>query len=342
MRLMCRILVTLCIASRAWADAHVVGVTVDLSGAVAPVGNAIRNAIVLAQEEFAPNGDVHFVFEDDGFQPKNTLTAIQKLRQSHGAEAFITFGSGTSLAAVAYTENAGLPLVALAISERVSQGKQFAVRHFVSTHALSAATVAEVKRRAYRRVAVISLQQEAMAAQRDEFKNALGERIAYEAEVLPTDTDFLAIATRVRASKADAVYLLLLPPQLSVVSKLLRSLQFKGDIFGSQPMGVSSEIAAAQGALEGAWYASSDDRAAQAMFDRYKQRFGGDRYAELAHAYDAAHLLINALRSGNTMGYLRNVNDFHGAFGTYKSDGENGFAIPATIKVIQDGEGRSY
>lgn len=342
MRLMrvCFGLIFCLLAVPVFAEPHVVGVTVDLSGAVAPVGNAIKNIITMAQADFAPQGDVRFVFEDDGFQPKNTLTAIQKLRQSDGAQAFITFGSGTSLAAVSYTENAQLPLVALAISERVSKGRSFAVRHFVATKALTEVTIAEVLRRKYRRIALISLQQEAMAAQREEFTRALGERVVFQAEVLPTDTDFLSVVTRAKAARADAAYLLLLPPQLSVVAKLLRAVQFSGEIFGSQPMGVQSEIAAAQGALEGAWFASSDDRAATAVFDRYSARFGKTHFAEMAHAYDAAHLLISGLRSGNVIGYLHGLSDFHGALGSYKADGENGFTIQALVKVIRDGEGR--
>ena len=56
-----------------------VGVSLPLSGGMVASGEAVKNSILLAKTKYDKAQCVEFLFEDDQFQAKNTVTAVQKL-----------------------------------------------------------------------------------------------------------------------------------------------------------------------------------------------------------------------------------------------------------------------
>ena len=312
-----------------------IGVVVALSGHLAAVGTAIKNSVTLAWEKHGGKEAPELIFEDDGFLSRNTVSAVNRLLALDGMAAIITFGSGTSLSVSDIIEAREIPHIALAIAEKVNTGKKFVVRHFVSTDALNKKIVEEVKRREYKNIALITTVQEAMIAQREHFLADLNERVIINKDVLPDDTDFRSIVARIKAEAPAAVGLFLLPPQISIFARNLRGAGFKGEIFGSLPMGVVSEIRAAGGALEGAWFVSGDDRGAKEFYREYEARFGDSGFAEIAHAFDATKMVLEGLRSNDLNNYLHTVQGFSGILGTYGADGKNGYNVGIIVKKIR-------
>ena len=72
------------------------------------------------------------VFEDDGFQPKNTVSAFNKLVNTDGADVIICFASGPCNAIAPIADQKQIPLIAVA-SAPVQKDREFVVRLEIST-----------------------------------------------------------------------------------------------------------------------------------------------------------------------------------------------------------------
>jgi len=326
-----------------WADnlttpkRRTVGVILPLTGPLAVLGVPLKNAVILADETLDSSDRVRFIFEDDGFDPKKTVSAFRKLAAS-GVDGLITFGSGTSLAVAPISEKAELPLIALAISDKVTENRQFVYQHFLAPRLQTARILEELKRRNYKSIAIISTSQEAMLVLSQDLKRKLqGVSVVVDQELVPGDVDLRAVALKVKDKNPAAVYLLLIPPQMAVFSQQLRSTGYNGALFSGPIAQHVSEVKAARGALEGAWFVTADDSRASSYFLQYRKRFGGHPVPDAAYGYDAASLYIGAADDGFIQ-YFAELKGFDGIFGWCERVGRNTFKIPTTIKVIAGDE----
>ena len=297
----------------------------------------MRNSIILADETYDRNDCVQFLFEDDQLLAKNTLAAVNKFINVDKVDGVLVYGTPTSLAVTDLVESRHLPMIALSILGRVVQGRQYVVKHWCTAEQLTQAVLAEVKRRAYQKVAIVSTQNDAMLGLRDLYKAAGPTQIVLDEEFIRDTFDFRSIATRILGAKADAVYVLLFPPQTGVFVKQLRELGFSGEVFGVHNMEDPNEVAASHGAMVGAWLANGDETAGEGYSEAYVKRFGTRLALGGGSGYDTAKLFIEAAQQTNQdlNTYLHSVRQFHGAFGVYNASGRNDFDFPAVIKVIE-------
>jgi len=56
-----------------------VGAVLALTGPVSIAGIPFKNAMVMAKEDLDQTDQIKLYFEDDGFLPRNTVSAVQKL-----------------------------------------------------------------------------------------------------------------------------------------------------------------------------------------------------------------------------------------------------------------------
>lgn len=311
-----------------------IGVVIPLTGGASSNGDAIRNSVILADEEFDTEDRVKFVFEDDQLKPSLTVSAVNKLINFDQVAGLIVFGSPTSLAINSIAERRRVPMIGLSIVDRVVRDKKYVVKHWVPLLNESNMVNAEVQRRGYKRVALVTTINDAMLALRDHFVQGKTAAVVLDEEFSPDDVDFRTVAARIRSVRPDAVYNLLWAPQPGVFSKTLREAGYQGEIFGAHNLEDPSEIEAARGTLDGVWYVTGDDRAAGKYYSTYRRRFGRLPANGGINGYDSAKLFIEALKSGDVNTYLHTVKSFEGAYGTYGATGKNDFDIRATVKVI--------
>lgn len=316
-----------------------VGVSLALSGPLSSAGTAIKDGMLLANATTAVKDRVEFIFEDDGFVAKNTVSIIKKFIEVDKVNCLVVFGSSTSLAVAEIAERARIPLIAIALSEKISDGKHYVMRHLRPAKSENELIAREVKRRKYKSVAVVSAIQEAMLALKEYFIESAPTNIEIAEEFLPSETDFRSLASRIKAKNIDAVYILLFSPQISAFTKQLKQIGYGGEFFGAGQVAVQDEIDASQGAMEGTWFAAGDDRSAGAFYKEYQARFGGLPPSELAlNGYDIAMILFAGSNTPDLNGYLHNLRDFTGALGTYSANSENGFNLPVILKTIKSGK----
>jgi branched-chain amino acid transport system substrate-binding protein len=312
-----------------------IGVSVALTGPVGIVGSTIKNALVLAQQQFDPEHKIQFIFEDDAFQPKNTVTNVQKFISQDKVDGLVVFGASNSLSVAALAEERRVPLLGMTVLETFEAGKNYLVRFFSSTEELSNRTIEEFKKRGYKTAVVVASVQDATLRMRDQFVASKVATILHSQEYLPGELDFKATVSRISSLRPDAVYLVMLPPQGSTMAKQLRAGGYTGQIICSLQAASPGEVKNADGALVGAWTVTGDDRSAQEFYAGYNNAFPESRpMSETVYSYDLGKMIIEGVKSGDLNTYIHTVKDFHGGFGTYSANGKNSFTFKVTVKEI--------
>jgi len=353
-----------------------IGHVAPLTGGIAHLGKDNENGARLAIEEANAAGikidgkDVKFtlVAEDDQADPKVGTTVAQKLVDAKVVGVVGHLNSGTSIPASPIYNQAGLPVISGSATnpKLTEQGfkNQFRVvgRDDQQGPAIASYLAAERKPKV---VAVI------------DDATAYGEGIANEVEktlkaakiqVLPREkgtdktTDWKAILTKLRGRNPDAVFYGGMDATGGPLLKQGKELGIKavfsfGDGACTDKM---KELAgdAAEGLL--CSQAGIPPQAASKKFlDAYKKKFGQDPILYAPFTYDAANLLIEAMKKANSSdpkSYLPELQkiSFSGSTGTIefddKGDRKNAEMTIFTMKggkiepiaVIKSGKTLSY
>ena len=311
-----------------------IGVSLGLTGNLATIGVALRNAILLAQEENDPSHEVEFLFEDDSFDPKRTVAATMKFIDQDKVDGLIVFGSGTALAVNNLAEAKKIPMIALGNSKKIIAGKKYVMMHFLDTDTENEVVVQEVKQRPYKRIAVICSSQDAMLDLSNAFKKALPERVALSMEILPSDTDFRSVVARIKSSNADAVYNILLPGPTALFAKQLRELGYNGELFSAHAVDDWNQVTNYQGALIGTWFVTGNVIKDNDFVHRYQAVFHDTPKVATPNGYDAAKIFIEAAHAPDMNAYLHQLKDFHGVMGTYGLNPSGYFELSAALRKI--------
>jgi branched-chain amino acid transport system substrate-binding protein len=162
----------------------------------------------------------------------------------------------------------------------------------------------------------------------------------------PGNKDYRTELLRLINSRADAIYAMLaFPENIGVFIKQARELGYEGPIYTTENVELESLVANYGRALEGVIYSYPDiGPEEEAFLKRYEAEYGRQPAAPSAmSAYDAANLLIMALKSGaRTPGeialFLREVKDYRGASNIISFDEFGQIANKDyRIKTIQNG-----
>lgn len=312
-----------------------VGVITPLTGTLVASGVSFQNGILLADSLYDKSNLVTFIFEDDGFLPKNSV-AIAKKFIADKMDAIMIFGTPTSFAVVPLTEQAKTPLAAVTIVDKVVEGKQYAVRHFVAWQEENRLVLEEVKRRGYKRVAIVATTNSATLSLRDGFVRDAPIEVVLNQEYSPDNMDFQAVAAKIKGVHPDAVYHLLFAPQGSAFMKSLRRVGCEVPVFAAHNVEDPSEVAAAQGTYERMWFVTGDDRNGAPIAREYREKFGEDPAMGWANGFDYAKMIIQAAAAGTpVITYLKQLSNFEGIFGHYGAAQGNTFSLKATVKTIE-------
>jgi branched-chain amino acid transport system substrate-binding protein len=326
------LVIPLCIAPPTQAESPKIGVIIALSGPIAFTGTNIKNGMVIAQQESGRDASA-VIYEDDQFIPRKAVDAAKKLIEIDKVRGLIVFGSSTSIAVAEIAERAEIPMMAIAMTEKVVAGKHYVFQHFVSAPVQMELVKKETLRRGYRTVAIISSQQDAMLRMRDLFSQDAPAKIVLDETFVPGDVELRGVSTKVAHLNPDAVFLLLMPPQCSTAARFLREQGYKGDFVGGPPTGDPHEWKAANGALKGTWFVTPEIHS-EDFRTAYRKQFGEIEIEDSGHGYDTMKLMHQALTKPDPIEYLATLKDFTGSLGTYSTNGMHGYAIIPGIHTV--------
>jgi ABC-type branched-subunit amino acid transport system substrate-binding protein len=314
---------------------------------LAVIGTAVKNGIELARTERADLlAGVSFAYQDDQFDPKQSLTAYRRL--TSGARLAALFGFGDALAYVLgpLTERSQLPFVNFNFEAGPAKNKRYLVRAMNHTQQYMSALADDLVERGFTRFAILRTESPFFNAMSESFRHALGSRGSIQeiGSFGPVDTEFKATLLKLKSSDVDVVGLFLTPDQLVAFMNSAHELWYSSSYFGTDLFETAAGIVPNSAYFEGCRY--PDNEVSPSFRSRYSQTYGNRAQLTFAASgYDMAILIGTLLAAEKqvNMDGLRKVHDRVGELGKFSfvSSDEYGqfFEYPVRIKSIKNGVG---
>ncbi len=296
-----------------------IGSANPLTGPFAHWGRDADNGVQLAVEEANASGvtlggqKVKFevVSEDDQADPKTATQVAQRFIDSGVVAVVGHLTSGAAIPASRIYSDAGVPMVAGSVTSPkfTQQGYNNTFRIIANDlqqgQALAKFAVGQLKAQ---RIAVIDDRTTYGQGLADDFAKsveAAGGKVVKREYTTNSATDFMAILTSLKGQNPDLVFYGGMDAQAGPMVKQLRKLGIKAAFMGAD--GVNTPEFAKLGGkdAEGA-YASSAGAPKEVMpgfasfNDKFKARFKTDIQAYAPYTYDAARVLIDAMKRADS------------------------------------------
>jgi branched-chain amino acid transport system substrate-binding protein len=309
------------LASAASAADIKLGAAEALTGPAAKYGVAIKNGFTLAADEINAKGGVKgnkiaLVIEDEQGKKEEAINVFKKLIFQD--KVLLVFGPTLSNSAFAADPIANAAKVVAFGTSNTAEGitnmGPFTFRNSVmEADVLPVTTKAAVKHFNLKKVAVIYGNDDAFTKNGyDVFKATL------ESQKIPVtdtetyakgDVDFKAQLTKIKASNPDAIVCSCLAEEAANIILQTRSLGMKQPFIGGNGLNSPKLFDIAKDAgdntvMGSPWSAENTAPANKAFIAAYKAKFNADPDQFAAQAYDAMHIVAEALKNVNISGNL--------------------------------------
>ena len=299
------------------AQEHVVkiGSANPLTGPFAHWGRDADNGVQLAAEEAnaekltLDGKPVRFevVSEDDQADPKVATQVAQRFVDAGVAAVIGHLTSGAAIPASRLYNDAGIAMIAGSVTSPkfTQQGYNNTFRIIANDlqqgQALAKYAVTELKSK---RIAVIDDRTTYGQGLADDFAKAVeaaGGKVVKREYTTNTATDFMAILTSLKGAKPELLFYGGMDAQAGPLVKQMRKLGMTTRFMGADGVNTAEFAKLAGTAAEGA-YASSAGASKELMpgfaafNDKYKAKFGSEIQAYAPYTYDAAKVLIDAMK----------------------------------------------
>lgn len=300
-----------------------IGLTAPLTGPASQHGNAVTAGLSLGLTQGKCQDRVTIQVEDDGYDPKRSVSAAKKLLSSTSVDAFIAVGSGPSLAIAPLTDAKGIPLLSLAGDSSVSTKHSGVVRLRLPA-AQEGKLIAEMVRKSFTQpVALICTTNDFTLAVCDGVAKELGPQVGYRDDIPPEETEFRTVLAKVRSKQSSVILPILMPGRLGAFTRQARELGIKTPFRGGAFFESTNDVETSAGALIGAEYIFGDVHA------DFRQVYAGlssvapGSIAWAAIFYDVGRILCDALdKNESIMEHFQKLDGFPGVVGaiSYRSE----------------------
>lgn len=324
-----------------------IGVTVPLTGDVAYIGEGIRNAITMAQENLPADTKYKYevVYEDDMFEAKRTAATTNKMINVNKVDALISASSGTGGVASPIAEANKVIHFGIASAASVADGN-YNFNHWTSPDEEGRLMAAELKKRGYKNVAAFYLNQQGVLAIMDGLKKNLeGSDIKFVSDevINPGEKDFRTVISKAKAKNPDIYVAIFFTPQMEIIMKQLKEANVNAPITSVEGFALSNEPAL----FEGLWYV--DSAAPKTDFaDKFTAKYGkAPTTYGAANAYDIFNLIVYGYehttaekkpKTEEVTKTLYTVKDYDGVLGKLSIDDKGVVFSSASVRVFKDGK----
>ncbi|MFC3533129.1 branched-chain amino acid ABC transporter substrate-binding protein [Vogesella facilis] len=292
-----------------------IGSANPLTGPFAHWGRDADNGVKLAVDEANAEGltldgqkvSFEVMSEDDQADPKAATQVAQRFVDGGVAAVVGHLTSGAAIPASRIYNDAGIPMVAGSVTSPkfTQQGYNNTFRIIANDlqqgQALAKFAVGELK---VKNVAIIDDRTTYGQGLADDFAKAVeaaGGKVVKREYTTNTATDFMAILTSLKGAKPELLFYGGMDAQAGPLVKQMRKLGMETRFMGADGVNTAEFAKLAGTAAEGA-YASSAGASKELMpgfaaFNtKYKAKFGSEIQAYAPYTYDAAKVLIDAMK----------------------------------------------
>lgn len=327
-----------------------IGAILPLTGELASLGQSGKNGALLAFQNLTSEQQkkIQLLFEDDQFDPKNTISAFNKLISIDKVDVLICLASGPCNAIAPLAEGQKVPLIAIASDPKIQKDKNFVVRLEIAPSEEVKVLINYIESKKYKRLAsIVALQDGILASYdyllKDERYSAIE---VFSEKVKPDEKDYRTIIAKIISEKPDVILVGLLPGFAGDFGKQARTLGYEGDFIGLNFLEGDETLSSAQGTLDGIVFTTRKEP--QGWFtDLYKRAYGETLGPASPGLYDSIMLIARGLDKGKISnveiaGYLNSIKDYKGALGVFSSTNTHEFTLPIMLKTVKNGKFMPY
>jgi branched-chain amino acid transport system substrate-binding protein len=299
------------------AETIKIGEFASLTGKEATYGQTVHKGTVLAIEETNAAGGVlgrklELLTEDDQSKPGESATVVKKLISREKVVAILgELTSGRTLEAAPIAQQARIPLISPGATavEVTAKGNYIFRVCFIDEFQGTVMAKFALDTLKVRRVALLSSVSSAQSVGLSKFfrerLTAGGGIVALEQKYGEGDKDFRAQLTAIKAAGVEAIFIPGYYAEAALISKQARDLGLTIPLLGIDGWESSQLISVGGAAVEGAYfsthYSPENQASAVVAFNRrFRARWDEDSNALSALAYDAAMVLIEAIKRAGT------------------------------------------
>lgn len=334
-----------------------IGVISIVTGAGAAYGEAITNGLKLARDEINAKGElkIDLVIEDSSGKQEQALAAAQKLINSQQVAAIIGPTLSTEMKVVGPEANAsGVPIMGTSTTAAgITQIGKYVFRNSLpESLAIPASVKKAVAKYNIKSVAMLYGNDDVFTKSGfDSMKKAatdLGLKITTIEEFQKGQADYKAQLTKIKATKPDAVFCSALYEEggviLSQARKMGITVPFVGGNGFNSPKVIDIAKEAANGLIVATpWFGDKDDPKVKTFVQKYEKTYGKKPDQFAAQAYDALHIMGEALKKAGQADRnklrdaLAGIRNFNGVLGKFSFDAERDVVMEPNVLIVKDG-----
>jgi len=340
-------------------DAVPIGAILPLTGSAAPYGQNAKRGIELALDQLNADGGVRgipieVIFEDSKTDPKEAVSALNKLFNSHGVRFVIGDINSTGVLAMApiAERNKIILLSPGASNPKISDAGEYIFRNWHSD-ALEGEVGADYafSKLHWETAAVLYVNAAYGAGLAETFRKVFeevgGKILAFEA--YPQDaTDMREQISKIMAVNPNGIYLPGWPKEMSVALRQLKELGSDIPILSVQGFDDPSILELAGDAAEGVIFSvpqtpDPNDEIVRSFNESYRKQYNKEPGVCSAAGYDALRIFAYAMSEVGTkveevQKILATLKDFAGADGPIAFDEHGDLLKPFAFKVVKSGK----
>lgn len=345
-------------------EPYKVGALFAVTGPASWLGDPEKKTVDMIVEQINKAGGINghpleVIVEDTGGKPADAVSAIKKLIDSDQVCAVIgPSTSGESSAVLNDAQEKGVPLVSCAAAAGIVQ--PVADRKWVfKVPQMDSDCVRRIydycKEKGWTKVAIITTTTGFGAGgkqQLEDLAKEYGIEVVANETYKPTDTDFTVQLTKIKNSGAQALVNWSIEEGQSTVLKNAKQLELNMQLFQSHGFGNLKYVELAGESAEGVIFPAGpllapaglpDDHPQKKVLLDYKNAYES-RYKDRAstfggHAYDALHLVVDALKAvgpdkAKIRDYIENKKGFVGTAGVFNFSPQDHCGLDKTAFVM--------
>jgi branched-chain amino acid transport system substrate-binding protein len=343
-------------------DVIKIGVAGPVTGDQAKMGMDFKNGVSLAVEEWNSKGGVlgkkiDMIVGDDQHDPKQAVSVANKMVNEGVVGVVGHFNSNCSIPASDVYNRAGIPIITPGSTnpQLTDKGYGGVVRVCGRDDQQGKVAAAFVKDRLkLKKVAILHDKTTYGQGLADEFRKNLGGKVdvVYYGGIVQGDKDFKMILISVKSKDPELVFFGGIYPEAGLLVKQAKELGFNAPFMSGDgtidPKFI--EIAGAA-AAEGTYLTFSPDPknipSARGFIEKYRAKYGEIGPYSI-YAYDAANILLNAIKEANSTEGKAVIEKLHSmefnvALGKIKFDEKGDVTVsPYVVWITKNGKFEEY
>ena len=339
-----------------------IGVIAIVTGPGAGYGEAITNGIRLARDEVNAKGEVNIdlKIEDSSARQEQALAAAQKLINSEQVVAIIGPTLSNEMKVVGPEATAsGVPILGTSTTAKgITQIGKYVFRNALpESQAIPASIGMAVKKYNIRKVALLYGNDDVFTKSGFDTMKEVSEKLKLTIltvqEFQKGQADYKAQLTKIASLAPDAVFCSALYEEGAVILSQARKMGLKVPFVGGNGFNSPKVIEIARDAADGLivatpWFVDRNDPKVKAFVAKYEKAYGKKPDQFAAQAYDAFHIVANALKAAGAADRdrlrdaLAATKDFDGVLGKFSFDAERDVVMEPNVLIVQGGKFRVF